>query len=124
MGAIREKRIKAFSIFFDSNLCFANWVGTVKRLDTDKNGDALLAISIGAYIYVNDGSKSIPMSNSLFDTVAEMEENDKVVLAGCFSKHNDTFADNWYLFTHEKTENGAMTSPTFQGSYSDIKKVK
>jgi uncharacterized protein len=119
----RKKRIKAFSSFFDSNLCFENWVGTVKSLDTDKNGDAILRINIGEFEYLNYGTKAIPMSDSLFDTVAEMEENDKVVLDGCFSKHNDTFADNWYLFTHEKTENGAMTSPTFQGSYSYIKKV-
>ena len=41
----------------------------------------------------------------------------------CFSIHDDTFSDNWYLFTHEKTEEGAMTSPTFQGSYKDIKKI-
>ena len=52
-----------------------------------------------------------------------MEDNDKVVLSGCFSKHIDLFADNWYLFTQEKTEKGAMTSPTFKGSYSDIKKI-
>ena len=83
----------------------------------------MLSIDIGGFNYLNYGSKAIPMSNSLFDTVAEMEENDKVVLSGCFKKHNDSFADNWYLWTHEKTEKGAMTSPTFQGSYSDIKKI-
>ena len=104
-------------------MCFKSWVGTVKSLDTDKNGDAILGIDIGGYGFLNYGSKAIPMSDSLFDTVAEMEENDKVVLGGCFSKHNDTFTDNWYLFTHEKTENGAMTSPTFQGKYIDIEKI-
>ena len=120
----RKKRIKAFSEYFNSNqLCFDNWLGTVKSLDTDKNGDAMLGIDIGGFKYKNYGSQAIPMNNPLFDTVAEMEENDKVVLSGCFSKHDDTFADNWYLFTHEHTENGAMTSPTFQGSYSDIKKA-
>jgi hypothetical protein len=119
----RKKRMKAFSEYFNEDLCFNNWVGTVKSLDTDKNGDAILAIDIGGFNFLNYGSKAIPMSNSLFDTLAEMEENDKVVLEGCFSKHNDSFADNWYLFTHEKTEKGSMTSPTFQGSYSDIKKT-
>ena len=91
-------------------------------MDTDKNGNAILGINIGEFKYLNYGSNAIPMTKPLFDTVAEMEENDKVVLAGCFSKHSDTLADNWYLFTHNKTENGAMTSPTFQGSYSYIKK--
>ena len=109
--------------YFNEDLCFNNWVGTVRSLDTDKNGDAMLGIDIGGYIFLNYGDLAISMSDSLFDTVAEMEENDKVVLSGCFWNHNDTFADNWYLFTHEKTENGAMTSPTFQGSYSDIKKA-
>jgi hypothetical protein len=119
----RKKRMKAFSKYFAATTCFKTWVGTVKSLDTDKNGDAMLSIDIGGFNYLNYGPAAIPMSNPLFDTVAEMEENDKVVLSGCFKKHNDTFADNWYLFTHEKTENGAMTSPTFQGSYRDIKKI-
>ena len=119
----RKKRMKAFSEFFSKDLCFKSWVGTVKSLDTDKNGDAMLKIDIGGFKYQNYGSKAIPMSDTLFDTVAEMEENDKVVLSGCFSKHIDAFADNWYLFTHEHTENGAMTSPTFQGEYLDIKKI-
>jgi hypothetical protein len=119
----RKKRIKAFTKYFNESMCFHNWVGTVRSLDTDKNGDAMLGIDIGGYIFLNYGVQKIPMSNSLFDTVAEMEENDKVVLSGCFKKHIDTFADNWYLWTHETTEKGAMTSPTFQGSYSDIKKI-
>jgi TonB family protein len=116
----RKKRIKAFSKYFDEGMCFLGWSGTVRSLDTDKNGDAILGIDIGGYIFLNYDKQAIPMNNSLFDTVAEMEENDKVVLSGCFKSHNDTFADNWYLFTHEQTEKGAMTSPTFQGSYSDI----
>ena len=119
----RKKRMKAFSEFFSKSSCFEYWVGTVKSLVTDKNGDAILKIDIGGFKYQNYGSEAIPMSDTLFDTVAEMEENDKVVLSGCFSKHNDAFADNWYLFTHEHTENGAMTSPTFQGEYLDIKKI-
>ena len=119
---IEKKRIKAFSDFFSTRLCFDNWVGTVQSLDTDIDGDAILGIDIGGFIFLNYADQAIPMSNSLFDTVAEMEEDDKVVLSGGFSKHIDEFADNWYLFAHEKTENGAMTYPTFQGSYSDIKK--
>jgi hypothetical protein len=128
----RKKRMKAFNKYFDLYrdrsrfprfLCFLSWVGTVKSLDTDKNGDAILGIDIGGYKFLNYGSQAIPMSNSLFDTVAEMEENDKVILAGCFMKHDDTFADNWYLSTHEKTEKGSMTSPTFQGSYEDIRVI-
>jgi hypothetical protein len=119
----RKKRIKAFSDFFSTSLCFDSWVGTVKSLNTDKDGDAILGINIGGFLFFNYAPRAIPMSNSLFDTVAELEENDQVVLSGCFSKHMDVFSDNWYLFTHENTEKGAMTSPTFQGSYSDIKKV-
>ena len=119
----RKKRIKAFTKYFNESMCFHSWLGTVRSLDTDKNGDAMLGIDIGGYIFLNYGSHAIPMDNSLFDTVAEMEENDKVVLSGCFKKHNDSFADNWYLWTHEKTEKGAMTSPTFQGKYIDIEKI-
>jgi hypothetical protein len=40
-----------------------------------------LEIDNGEFNFLNYVSKAIPMSDSLFDTVAEMEENNKVVLS-------------------------------------------
>ena len=115
--------MEAFESFLaESRLHFSYWVGKVVSMDTDKDGDATIPIDIGGVILSN-GTNKIKMSDLLFDTIAEMEIGDEVVLSGFFNKHPEALTTGWYLHTANKTEKGAMTSPVFMVGYSDVKKV-
>jgi uncharacterized protein YjbI with pentapeptide repeats len=120
----RKKRMKAFESFLTENDSgFSNWVGKVVSMDTDKDGDATIQIDIGG-VSLNNNTRKIKLSDTLFDTIAEMETGDKVFLSGRFNKHPEALTTGWYLHTANKTEKGAMTSPVFMVRYSWIKKVK
>jgi uncharacterized protein len=118
----RKKRIKAFRSFFTDGLDFQYWVGKISSMDTDKDGDATIQIDIGG-VSLNNNTRKIKLSDNLFDTIAEMEIGDKVVLSGTFNKHPESLTTGWYLHTANKLERGAIASPIFMVGYSDIKKA-
>ena len=118
----RKKRVKAFKKFFSGGLGFEYWVGTIKSVDTDKDGDATVRIDLGI-ITLSNSSRKIKLSNYLFDTIAEMEIGDKVVIVGNFLEHKETLTTGWYLDSANPTEKGAMTSPIFMVGYNDIKRM-
>ena len=82
-------------------------------MDTDRNGDATIGIQLGT-IFLNNNTIKISMNDKLFDTIAEMQIGDKVVVSGYFT-------DGWYLNTG-LADDRAMQIPIFSVSFTDIRK--
>jgi hypothetical protein len=88
-----------------------NWVGKVKSLSTDKDGDATVDIKLTNDITLRDSE--ISSTHSIYESLGELEEDGKATFSGRFQVHNDAVTSGYFLQTTNMTEGGAMTDPTF-----------
>ena len=114
----RKKRNEVFKKFFSNGLGFENWVGEIKKIDTNNSGDARILINFGGEnlkniyggVNLNNYNNPIKLSNKLFDRVVDLESGDRVVVSGKFEHHDGSLTTGWYLNSYNPTEKGAMLS--------------
>ena len=126
-SAIRTKRSSAIKAVLNGNLRIRNWVGTLKKMDTNSEGKAIISIALpGSKLRVQTWNNAlsdlsantlIEQHTQLFNDISELTVGDNVVFTGNFISGDD------YIGEQSITENGAMTSPEFTFSFSNIKKM-
>ena len=99
-----------------------HWIGEIKKLSTDRNGDASVDIQIANGIKLS--SKKIKSSESIYESLAAADEEVKVVFSGIFRVHNDFMTSGYFLQTSNITEKGPLIDPTFVFKLTNIKPFK
>ncbi len=116
-----ERGIGSFTKWADSDFVkneSTNWVGTLSKIDTDKDGDATVHISLSNNIEIR--SIDISSSSPMYEELGELEEGKKVVFNGYFKVHNESLTKGYFLHTINLTERGALIDPEFKFQISSI----
>lgn len=124
-SALRARRASDIRTALRGNLRFDSWVGSVKEMGTNGDGDASLEVDIA-----NDNLRLKTWSNSvsdrldrtmikagsaLYDVVSELKEGQAVKVSGTFIPSERDFVNEVSV-----SEMGSMTEPEFVVRFSLI----
>jgi hypothetical protein len=127
-SAVRTKRGRLIQNILAGSRRIVNWVGKIKRMETNSEGKAILAIELeGTNIIVTTWNNAlsdlmdetlISQESNVFSTVSEMNKGDRVVFSGTFlaSPKND------YITEGSLTERSSMLDPEFIFKFESIRK--
>ena len=117
----RGKRLVGVAVAGISNKS-QNWVGVIKSMDTDKDGDATVTIELDDDILIKNATHSITPQSSLYEILGEYEEGEKIVFSGTFVLHDNKNTTGYFLKTTNITERGSLSDPTFDFTFSEFMK--
>jgi hypothetical protein len=122
-----QRRQAIASCFSGLGLEFDGWVGQVKDLRTESDGEAYVSIRLrGTDVEIKTWNNSlsdtgdhtmIRRSDALYTSLRDIKEGDEVTVAGSFIE-----ADKDYIKEASLTEEGSMTDPEFIVRFSEIRK--
>lgn len=128
---VRFGRKDAMAKLFSSpgGLLFEDWIGTVKSITTESDGEAALSLTLPGYedctiaTWNNSFSDSsahtmISRSDHLYNSLMDLKSGDLVSVSGTFLP-SDNQAD--YVKESSLTEEGSMTSPDFIVRFTEIR---
>lgn len=128
-SVVRTKRGNLIKETLGNNRNFDNWIGIVKEMRTTGKGNAIFTLQIEG-TKINFGTMNnefsdmfdgtlIEQNNPLYNTIAELQKGDKVVVSGSFlpSDGND------YIYEFSLTEDGSMKNPEFLVRFKEISKL-
>ena len=123
-GRIMKKRDKAICGLGGTKI--TNWTGTVKLLDSNGDGDGVLAVELADGVVVTTwnnafsdiGSDTLIKNEKLMDRLAEMSEGDKVTFSGQFIRGSDAGVCR---DVQGLTKIGKLQEPEFTFRFSDVK---
>lgn len=107
-----------------TNLSVKDWVGTIKKIDSNSDGYGVLEIEIARKIYVKTWNNAISDTfhktllqpdTPLFDKVANMKKGQKVKFSGNFFKDNETC-----IYESSLSLDGKLTEPEYIFRFSDV----
>ena len=126
---VRFQRKHAIASYFSGagSLQFEGWVGEVKSLTTESDGEAYVSVQLpGTDIEIKTWNNSlsdtedhtmIRRNDALYTSLRDIKEGDNVTVAGSFVE-----ADQDYIREASLTEEGSMTGPEFIVRFSQISK--
>ncbi len=118
--AVRSEALRAAVPSLDAT----EWVGTIRSIDTNGEGKAVLELAIGDDTKVSTWNNAfsdlmdntlIPMDSPMYETLVNLEEGDKVKFSGTFFKDSEQGLKESSL-----TFNGQMMTPNFVFKFSSI----
>ena len=123
-GRIMKKRDKAMCGLGGNKI--TNWTGTVKLLDSNGDGDGVLAVELADGVVVTTwnnafsdiGSDTLIKNEKLMDRLAEMSEGDKVTFSGQFIRGSEA---GICRDVQGLTKIGKLQEPEFTFRFSDVK---
>ena len=123
-GLIMKKRDKAICGLGGTKI--TNWTGTVKLLDSNGDGDGVLAVELADGVVVTTwnnafsdiGSDTLIKNEKLMDRLAGMSEGDKVTFSGQFIRGSDAGVCR---DVQGLTKIGKLQEPEFTFRFSDVK---
>ena len=107
-----------------TNLSVKDWVGTIKKIDSNSDGYGVLEIEIARKIYVKTWNNAISDTfhktllqpdTPLFDKIANMKKGQKVKFSGNFFKDNETC-----IYESSLSLDGKLTEPEYIFRFSDV----
>ncbi|OTQ62040.1 hypothetical protein [Gilliamella apis] len=107
-----------------TNLSVKDWVGTIKKIDSNSDGYGVLEIEIARKIYVKTWNNALSDSfhktllkpdTPLFDKIANMKKGQKVKFSGNFFKDNETC-----IYESSLSLDGKLTEPEYIFRFSDV----
>lgn len=110
-----------------------NWIGTVKRMETTRDGNATLQITVSEILTLqtaignlddalSSGSSTlIPQESLLYHALENLNTGDRVIFSGMFFVDTNKLRG---LRELSVTENGSMTDPAFSFKFTDVKAAK
>ncbi|MCA1867627.1 zinc ribbon domain-containing protein [Agrobacterium genomosp. 3] len=125
-NAFRYKRREAIMASLGPQLRVSEWVGTLRKLETNGDGKAVIAVRIAPDVDLLTWNNSLSDSlhgtlidkgTQLYGVLMDMAVGDKVKVAGNFFP-----ADADGVFENSMTIRGAMTAPEFLFKFTDISK--
>lgn len=105
-------------------MSFKDWVGTIKKIDSNSDGYAVLEIEIARNIYVRTLNNALSdkfhktllkPDTPLFDKVANMKKGQQVKFSGKFFKDNETC-----IFDSSLSLDVKLTEPKYIFRFSDV----
>ena len=101
-----------------------NWHGTVKTLDSNTEGDGILAVELADDVAVGTwnngfsdvGDETLIKSEELMNTLATLSEGDDVTFSGTFIKASEGCVTNKGL-----TKRGKLLKPEFVFRFTAVK---
>lgn len=123
---LRDERRMAILKALGGQLRAEGWSGTLRKLETNNDGDAVVTVRVASNIdlatwnnAISDvlHSTLIEKGTPLYATLVNMSVGDKVRVSGNFIRAE---ADG--LFEQSITIHGAMTAPEFLFKFTDISK--
>jgi hypothetical protein len=123
-GRVMKKRDKAICGLGGTKI--TNWTGTVKLLDSNGDGDGVLAVELADGVVVTTwnnafsdiGSDTLIKNEKLMDRLAEMSEGDEVTFSGRFLRGSDAGVCR---DVQGLTKLGKLQEPEFTFRFSDVK---
>lgn len=125
-NAFRDKRREAIMASLGPQRRVSEWVGTLRKLETNGDGKAVIAVRIAPDLDLLTWNNSLSDSlhgtlidkgTQLYGVLMDMAVGDKVKVSGNFFP-----ADADGLFEQSITIRGAMTAPEFLFKFTDISK--
>lgn len=90
-----------------------DWVGTIKYMSTDANGDASLNVDIGSNVTLL--SSNIKKGSQLYNVLFNLIPNQKIKFSGSFAP-----SEKDYFKEYSITIRGSMTAPDFKFEFQSI----
>lgn len=130
---VRFQRKEAIASYFSGagSLQFRGWIGKVKELTTEKDGEAYVSIKLhgsNTVIETHNNSFSDRLSqantmirrdDALYQSLRDIKQGDDVTISGSFLRENSGYD---YVEECSATEQGSMTEPEFIVRFSRISK--
>lgn len=118
---LRNQRKAALKKAF-KKLAFSKWVGRIKRMGTNRDGSAYIAIAFNSDTSITNNRmfENIEIKNwsALYNKFSEMTEGDAVLVSGTFLQD-----DRDYLSEASVSESGSMMEPEFVVRYASVDKL-
>jgi len=123
-SALRDERRSAIKDALDGRREVDGWIGTIKRLQTNSEGRAILVVSISPHIdlvtwnnAISDliDSTLIDKGTPLFNALSNMSIGDKVFVSGIFLSSDD----DW-IRENSITLRGSMMNPEFLFRFHEV----
>ena len=111
-----------------SSLRVKGWIGTISSLETNSEGKAILSLKISPDIRIKTWNNAlsdinsytlIEKSSSLYKTLLNLSQGQKVVFSGTFFPSKDDYVREGSL-----TISGSMTSPEYIFKFKSLKAIK
>jgi hypothetical protein len=129
-SALRVKRNEELETIIDGNLNVSDWIGVIDGSPaTTTQGNAHFRVKLyGSNIKVGTDNNEInnfinntliPKNSSLFNTLSELEDGNKIVFSGVFFRG---LGNKDYLDERSITEGGSMKKPEFNFKFTELKK--
>lgn len=115
-SALRDERKAAIQRALPG-LGVMNWVGVLKSMRTESNGDAICRVRLNQSTTLENAHRRITKGTGLYRTVSALAEGDSIVFSGAFVP-----GERDYIKENSVTERGAMTDPEFEFDFRDIAK--
>lgn len=125
-SSLRDQRREAIIASLGGQLRVTDWVGTLKKLETNGDGKAVIAVRIAPNVDLLTWNNSLSDSfhgtlidkgTQLYSVLTNMAVGDRVRVSGNFFP-----ADADGVFENSMTIRGAMTAPEFLFRFTEISK--
>lgn len=119
-----DRSIELYRAFNSSHV--RNWQGTIAKLETTSDGDAILTVMIADGVFLKTWGNSlsdyqdetlIPRNSEAFATLLNLHRGDKLVFSGAFITD-----DRGYFKEASVTIRGSVTEPEFIFRFDEIRK--
>lgn len=126
-SAVRTKRAQAIQAALGGSREANDWVGTVKSMQTNSDGNAILEVELeAADVMVKTWNNSLSdmadntlilQKDPLFSVLADFEKGQRIVFSGTFST-----GERDYIKEASMSEVGSMTEPEFIFKFRAVKR--